>query len=373
MPEVPRTAGRARWVAGAAVLGVAFVLWLVLFAPRLLIPAASQASLHDVIDAAKRHELQDSRLKLQNDVRTTLFQGLGGLAVVVGAVFTYRQVQTSRRQLEHTIESSRQQHELDREGQVTERFTRAIDQLGHTQLDVRLGGIYALERIARDSPDDRATIGEVLTAFVRGHAPWPSSQPGQDALAVPPEPVASLEVRAADIRAIMTVLGRNTFPAGRAVFPPMKQGFGVDLRMTDLRGADLGGAHLEGANLWDAHLEGSNLRGTHLEEAFLNGAHLEESFLLAVHLEGADLGGVYLEEANLGTAHLEKAFLGGAHLENANLRGAQLQGAILDGTHLNGVHLEAAVADRHTSWPAGFDWRAAGVIFEGDDPGPSSS
>jgi hypothetical protein len=37
--------------------------------------------------------------------------------------------------------------------------------------DVTVGGIYALERIARDSPDDRAAIGEVLTAYVRGHAP----------------------------------------------------------------------------------------------------------------------------------------------------------------------------------------------------------
>jgi hypothetical protein len=38
---------------------------------------------------------------------------------------------------------------------------------------VRLGGIYALERIVNDSPDDRAIIIEVLTAFVRTHAPWP--------------------------------------------------------------------------------------------------------------------------------------------------------------------------------------------------------
>jgi len=50
--------------------------------------------------------------------------------------------------------------ETTREGQITERFTRAIDQLGHAHLDVRLGGIYGLERIARDSPDNRVAIGE---------------------------------------------------------------------------------------------------------------------------------------------------------------------------------------------------------------------
>jgi hypothetical protein len=125
-----RLSVQARWVA-AILLGGGFLLWLVLFAPRLLVPPASDASLRDVTDAAKRHELRDSRLKLQNDVRTTLLQGVGGLAVLIGAFFTYRQVQTSRRQLE-----------IAQHGQVTERFTRAIDQLGHENLDVRLGGIY---------------------------------------------------------------------------------------------------------------------------------------------------------------------------------------------------------------------------------------
>ncbi|MGH3218423.1 MAG: hypothetical protein ACRDPY_06785 [Streptosporangiaceae bacterium] len=34
---------------------------------------------------------------------------------------------------------------------MTDRYTKAIEQLGHDKLDVRIGGIYALERIARDS------------------------------------------------------------------------------------------------------------------------------------------------------------------------------------------------------------------------------
>jgi hypothetical protein len=188
---------RARWVALSA-LGVVFALWLVLFAPRLLVPSASDASLRDVTDPAKRHELQDSRLKLQNDVRTTLLQGIGGFAVLVGALFTYRQIQTSRYQLE-----------VARQGQVTERCTRAIDQLGHENLDVRLGGIYALDRIAKDSPDDRSTVYEVLTAFVRGHAPWPplpSSPYGKDASI---GDVPLLRTRTPDVQAALTVLGRR--------------------------------------------------------------------------------------------------------------------------------------------------------------------
>jgi hypothetical protein len=149
-----------RW-AVAVVLGMGFLLWLLLVAPRLLVPAASEASLREVPDAIK-WQVRDSRLKLQNEARTTLLQGLGGLAVLVGAVYTFWQVQTSRRQLD-----------VAQQGQVTERFTRAIEQLGQENLDVRLGGIYALEHIANDSPQDRVAIVAVLTAFVRGHAPWP--------------------------------------------------------------------------------------------------------------------------------------------------------------------------------------------------------
>jgi hypothetical protein len=68
------------------------------------------------------------RLKAENDVRTTLLQAVAGAVLLAGLYFTGRT------------------YLLNREGQVTERFTRAIDQLGSKSLDVRLGGIYALER-----------------------------------------------------------------------------------------------------------------------------------------------------------------------------------------------------------------------------------
>jgi hypothetical protein len=229
------------------IVGVAVLLWLVLLAPKLLVPARSNASLADVPDPGKRHELQDARLKLQNDVRTTLLQGLGGVAVLVGAFFTWRQLQ-------HNIQSSREEHDLERQGQITERFTRAIDQLGNDkgQLDVTLGGIYALERIAKDSSADRATIAEILTAYVRGHAPWPPRTPGQLPEGTPLDQLPSLQERGPDIQAAMTVLSRM-LPDDRD--RPDVRRTGPDLGRTDLRRVELIDAHLEGANLWHAHLE----------------------------------------------------------------------------------------------------------------------
>lgn len=65
--------------------------------------------------------------------------------------------------------------DVDRESQVTNRFTQAVDQLGAAEeglpnLEVRLGGIYTLEPIALDSPRDRSTIVEIFTAYVRKNA-----------------------------------------------------------------------------------------------------------------------------------------------------------------------------------------------------------
>jgi len=54
---------------------------------------------------------------------------------------------------------------------VTDRFIKAIEQLGSKELDARIGGIYALERVARDSEKDHRTVMEVLTAFIREHSP----------------------------------------------------------------------------------------------------------------------------------------------------------------------------------------------------------
>jgi hypothetical protein len=99
----------------------------------------------------------EQRAEAVRDTRTDLMQAIGGS----GAIATWQQVVIARK------------------GQVTERFTRAVDQLGDDEHpDVRIGGLYALERIAHDSKDDRRTIAEILTAYVRQRAPWPPTKKG---------------------------------------------------------------------------------------------------------------------------------------------------------------------------------------------------
>src|SRR2546425_4452568 len=89
------------------------------------------------------------RIDLESKSRQTLAQIVGGAVLLVGLYFTAQTLRTTQ------------------EGQITDRFTKAITQLGDTNLAVRLGGIYALERIAKDSASDHGSVMEVLTAFVR--------------------------------------------------------------------------------------------------------------------------------------------------------------------------------------------------------------
>ncbi|MCH8028306.1 MAG: pentapeptide repeat-containing protein [Candidatus Dadabacteria bacterium] len=211
------------------------------------------------------------------------------------------------------------------EGQITERFTRAIDQLGKIDnkgksvIEVRLGGIYALERIARDSEKDHWQIMEVLTAYVRKNAHWTGEKEKEkidekwksgESKEVGEQGEKKEQKPREDIQAIITVIGRRSDERRKY---EKEKGYVIDLSKTDLRRADLRKAKLEGANLFDANLKGADLRGANLERARLIGANLEGAWLWSSNLEGAILVG----------ANLEGADLKGANLKGANLKGAK--------------------------------------------------
>jgi hypothetical protein len=125
----------------------------------------------------------------------------------------------SRAQAREQAEANRRTLELTEQGQVTERYPRAIEQLGSTTLDIRLGGIYALERIAGDSPRDYATVMDVLSAFIRDHArePWPPLAPTEISPAdrdTGSEQAISEQIRMLrpDVQAALVVIGRRAHP-----------------------------------------------------------------------------------------------------------------------------------------------------------------
>ena len=69
-----------------------------------------------------------------------------------------------------TFRVSSQTLQADALQQASDRFDKAIEHLGSGSRDVRLGGIYALEKLARDTPSEHSQVYDVLTSYVRGHA-----------------------------------------------------------------------------------------------------------------------------------------------------------------------------------------------------------
>ena len=254
---------------------VSFLAWLLVWLPR------RQASRLPVAGA--------ERARLINEFRRTLAQIIGGAILLGGAYGAWQQVQVAR------------------EGQITESFTRAIEQLGHRESQVRLGGIYGLERIARESEQEHPTIAAVLSAYVRAEAPW---------VAETVHASHSLEHKRlnTDIQAALTVLGRRVWR-------------GTKHQRIDLSDTDLRFAHLEGA-----YLVGAVIKRTSMFKARLFRARLD-----AVLLNYADL-----RQANLTEVILRRSGLHGARLDSADFRHA---------TGLTLGQIQSAHIDKNTKLP----------------------
>ncbi|MFF8873351.1 pentapeptide repeat-containing protein [Streptomyces massasporeus] len=338
--------------AGLAILGTVFVVL-----PGVVVD-------HDLAGASVAAQ---DRLKAVNDVRTTLLQVVGGLVVFFGAYATWRQLRVSQEGLRAT-----------QEGYVTDRFSRAVDQLGSDKLDVRIGGLHALWRIAEQSARDREAIISIQAAYLRTHLPWPPAGPESPAADVPINDIAPLETRAADAQVALTALG---------VLCRHREQSWVNLSITDLRRADCDGlwfpevnfdracmeaAGLYHANLTQASLVSVNLRHADLTTAILRRARCILADLRAAKLVETDLRDADFTETDLREANLRKADAHGAVFHRADLRMADLRGTDLSTAHFVDARLTGALASEHTRWPADFDHTAAGVV-DTDDPGPEPS
>ncbi|WP_105973743.1 pentapeptide repeat-containing protein [Streptomyces geranii] len=234
----------------------------------------------------RRKDLQPADGVVITGFRTMVVAILASIFAALGLVYTHVTLQ-------HTRDKDREQATLTREGQMTDRYATAIELLAAAELTKRLGGIYALERIMRDSPKDHETIIEVLAAFVREHSP----RPEQDESV---ESEREHETMKDHVQAALTVLGRR---------PERTESFAINLRNTDLRAAHLPRAKLRSANL----------QGSFLEYAELQGADLLEANMEACHLENADLSGADLTSVNLRRSHLHSTSLKEARLDHAKL------------------------------------------------------
>lgn len=328
---------------------------------------------------------------------------------------------------------ARDQYARSQDRDYADLFTKAVEQLGTTReirsrdaegndvytyepnIEVRLGAIYALERISQDSERDHIAVMETLCAYVRENAPVegekefkaPEREEGLEGRALGEwwqnvyrdalqDWIEALPRPEADIQAVLTVLGRRLaervdFEIGDNEEEPRYQ---LDLRRTNLckmnmrkgdfrnalfSGARMQGAYLEqaqiqgaylrqvrmqGANLWEAQMQRAQfeqvrMQGSYVREAQMQGTDLRRAQIQAADLKRAQIQGSNLWQARMqGTnaeeARMQNANLGQARMQGADIRKSQIQGANLDQTWMQGTNLDTVIIDSVMASTANF-------------------
>jgi len=232
----------------------------------------------------QQNPLIEGKQKLDTslEIFKTLISGAGTLATIVGGIFLYLNFKVARKNTE--IAESRL---------ITERFSKAVEQLADKDRQaVRLGGIYSLERIAKNSPDDHWTVIEVLTSFVRDQSPVTDN--------------SSNEEISTEIQAILDVISRRN------------TGAETEENSINLCGTNLPHANFYKAKLIRIYFLGANFYKSNFTKAELNGVVLLGAKLDCAVFSEAKLFAVSLDRARMASARLHNAEIYRSKLNNAN-------------------------------------------------------
>src|SRR5579872_451254 len=215
-------------IALSLIVGTVVILICLWKIPIRQVAALRTAS---TIKPDRSHELEDK-------ARATLAQVFTGMFFLITAYLSWQGLEATKagqrvqedqadQSMQNAKFAQKQQFEIAQAGQRADRYAKAIEYLsatGKDNLTKRLGGIYALESIAKESSTDQGTVVEVLTSFVR-----------QKSSVIPNKP--RKEPPSDDVQAILMVLGRRN-PDTRLERGP------IDLNKTDLFAIRLMGASL---------------------------------------------------------------------------------------------------------------------------------
>ncbi|OOC08271.1 hypothetical protein B0293_05295 [Amycolatopsis azurea DSM 43854] len=259
----------------------------------------------------------------------TIVVGTGGAAALLLAARRQRSAELA---LTDQRSVARQTEHDAAERRITELYTKAVEQLGADAAPVRLGGLYALERLGRSSDAQRETILDVVCAYLRMPLPVDRENVAENAGCSSGKPTRDQTEERQVRLAAQQILHRARRPG-----PDLWQ-----VGRINLRGADLAGSDLSGINLTSAILNEANLVGADLSGADLTNADLADAKLDGIVLRRTTLTGVVLDRTDLSEQALPGLNLVGAHLEGTNLSRADLAGVILRDAVLRGANLTEA-------------------------------
>lgn len=234
--------------------------------------------------------------------------------------------------------------QIDRETHYTTIFSRSIEQLGETRdisdtrerdgnlepttrtvpnIEVRLGALYSLERLLRESSKDQPTIVETICAYIRENSPI--SLPNEGASST-----ANLKLAPhdrADVQAALTILGRRPENIRRLA---KKEGWRLDLRKTNLTKYDLSRLNFERVDFSDSFLDEANLSESNFAESVFRKARLRGANLRNSCFHSCLIVDCRISDANVDSTDFHEAELVETDLTTANLSSVQLEGARLE-------------------------------------------
>ena len=229
-------------------------------------------------------------------IQAQIYQILGGLALLLGIWVTFRRTRVAERSLETTNKNL----EITEKGHFTERFTKAVDQLGSSQKAVQIGGIYALEKLAQERIEYHNTIFEILCAFV------------QEYFSVKNTETDSSEYNTV-VLAIIKVIGRRTRPEDEY------DGL-IDLSNTVLKDVNFSQQHqidLSTSNFNNSQLKGVTFSKVNFARSHLLNTQLDNVNFYISNLEGATLTQTKLDHTVIENSILERAAFYHATVSNS--------------------------------------------------------
>jgi len=177
-----------------------------------------------------------------------------------------------------------EQSKLDRDGKMSDRLTRAIENLHNKDsLAVREGALFELKRLGLDFPREQENIVRILGPFIREEIenPLPPRfekdfkwgeylpRPNEDIFLA--GEIVSLFFKQTGCRLILYHLKADK----------------LDLVDLQLQGAELLFSHFNKAVLWRAQLQGTDLSTADIQDADLASAHLQRADIPTYQLKRA--------------------------------------------------------------------------------------
>lgn len=257
-----------------------------------------------------------------------LLEMFGTLATISGGIILLLNYLNSRDRL--AAEKRQNESRLS-----SERFTRAVELLGHERKDVRVGAIYSLMRLAIDFSDFRLTTIDILVALIHERSrekksDFDSSNTNKFFV----EPYELREEARIDIDVQASLKTINYL---RKKFSEVSEK-SISLDKTYLVGADLSNSNFRDVSFKEAILVGSDLSESNFSKADFRRANLDYANASRSEFYEAKFEAATCKKTNFLSSNLEKADLENANFESAYLRDVSLRKAIIAGTIFNDAH-----------------------------------